>query len=300
MSWRRISTFSFLFLLCYLISCKSDDSSIEENPALNFEHLVTGKFSGAEINEISGIAASYKNKGFYWVHNDSGDLARVFLIDSTGDIKATVTLEHLANRDWEDIASYKDPNSGKSYIYLADIGDNYKQFDLKYIYRIEEPAIDTDKNQEIIIGEVQQLTFSYSAGRKDAETLLVDPLNADIFIISKWENEVDLYTMPSNFNSTDTLVLDKISSLPISIAVGGDISPDGSELIIKTYNKIFYWKRTNQEPINTMLETPGNEVLYTPDFQEEAICWTLNGRNFITIGECPEGQECNINYYRRK
>ena len=56
-------------------------------------------------------------------------------------IKLTCTLAGVENRDWEDIAVGPGPDASKSYVYVADIGDNEGQYQYKYIYRFEEPVL---------------------------------------------------------------------------------------------------------------------------------------------------------------
>ena len=40
----------------------------------------------AEISELSGVAKSAQYDDAFWVHNDSGDDARIFAIDSEGKV----------------------------------------------------------------------------------------------------------------------------------------------------------------------------------------------------------------------
>ena len=54
----------------------------------------------------------------FWAHNDSGDVPRIFAIDRSGALRATVAVNVPAAVDWEDIAI-----DGKT-IYIGDIGDN--------------------------------------------------------------------------------------------------------------------------------------------------------------------------------
>ena len=56
------------------------------------------------IAEASGIAPSRANAGCYYVHNDSGDSARVFLIDREGRTRLTIRLKGAAAVDYEDIS----------------------------------------------------------------------------------------------------------------------------------------------------------------------------------------------------
>ena len=64
-----------------------------------------GKVENSAINEASGLAAGINNPNMLWTHNDSGDSARLFLLDEYGRFQAQFKLEGISNRDWEDIAS---------------------------------------------------------------------------------------------------------------------------------------------------------------------------------------------------
>ena len=91
------------------------------------------------IKETSGIAASRRVDNVWWVHNDSGDSARVFAINTSGQTLGEYALSGASAIDWEDIAAGPGPTAGVSYLYVGDIGDNdQKRRDL-VIYRIPEP-----------------------------------------------------------------------------------------------------------------------------------------------------------------
>src|SRR5690606_11062503 len=107
-----------------------------------------------EINEASGLVASVAHKGCLWTHNDSGDDARVFLVDNSARYKATYYLQGIVAHDWEDIAMME--QSGISYLLIGDIGDNRGRRPYVYVHVLKEPtgrvavsAIDTVPNQQI-------------------------------------------------------------------------------------------------------------------------------------------------------
>ena len=83
-----------------------------------------GTVASDAITEASGIAASPRFDNVYWVHNDSGDSARVFAIAGTGQTIGEYALSGATAIDWEDIAAGLGPTAGVSYLYLGDIGDN--------------------------------------------------------------------------------------------------------------------------------------------------------------------------------
>src|SRR5215813_4130738 len=68
------------------------------------ERVTKGKVADPALGEVSGIIASIQNPGMFWVHNDSGDEARFFLIDSAAQLKQIYYLEGVDAIDMEDIA----------------------------------------------------------------------------------------------------------------------------------------------------------------------------------------------------
>src|SRR6476661_6089362 len=96
-----------------------------------------GRINDAALTEISGMASSYNTPGAFWVHNDSGDGPRIFLVDKSGNTLTKGTLVNAKANDWEDIASFK--FRGKAYLVIADIGDNAQKRSQYTLYIIKEP-----------------------------------------------------------------------------------------------------------------------------------------------------------------
>jgi hypothetical protein len=57
--------------------------------------------------ESSGIAASWRNPGLFWTHNDSGYEPRIYLFDKQGRDLGSCLLKGVEAFDWEDIASFR-------------------------------------------------------------------------------------------------------------------------------------------------------------------------------------------------
>jgi len=134
-----------------------------------------GLLESDAINEASGLAASRRNAGVFWVHNDSGDRNRIFALNELGEHLSVYTIAGARNWDWEDIATGPGPDSGRTYIYIGEIGDNKAVYDTKYIYRVPEPRVDPDQAPiDTTLAGVETIPFHYPDGRRDAETLMVD------------------------------------------------------------------------------------------------------------------------------
>ena len=247
--------------------------------------------------EASGLVASVNNPGYLWSHNDSGNPSEIFLIDQHARIKLTCKFINLENRDWEDIAVGTSLSEGKTYIYVGDIGDNQALYPTKLIYRFEEPVF-TDQ-QEIIISEYDTLIVKLPDGVRDSEAMMIDPISLDIFLFSKREDSVRLYQIQYPFDQ-DLLLAERIAILPFHNINAADISNDGSEVLIKDYDKIYYWRKEGKESIRELLLKKPIELPYEKGPQDEAITWMRDGSGFFTLGETVGGEGGNLVFHKRK
>lgn len=238
------------------------------------------------ITEASGIAASRMNPDVLWTHNDSGGSASVYAFNAQGKHLGVYSIAGITNRDWEDMAVGPGPVDGQQYLYIGEIGDNNAQYDLKYIYRVPEPTVNSNQLPvNRTIADVEKIAFRYPDGNRDAETLMVDPLTKDIYIVSKWEANVRLYRAPYPQSTTDPITLDHVATLNLFFVVGGDISPSGFEILIKTYTNVYYWRLTpGQNPWEIFVDEP-SILPYNMEPQGEAICWMPDGMGYYTVSE---------------
>lgn len=255
------------------------------------------------ISEASGLVASRKNPGVYWTLNDSGGDAAIYAFNSNGEHLGVYSLNGITNRDWEDLAigggTYQQP-----YLYIGDIGDNNSQYDIKYIYRIVEPDVESTQSPVTeTINYIETISVQYPEGNYNAETLMVDPLTNDVYIVTKrWldyqggTDKVFRATYPQS--TTETIILDEVAQLdylpslvPFSEnyagATAGDISPIGDEMLIKTYNHVYHWKRNQGQSLTEMMQNEYHILDYIIEPQGEAICWEPDGTGYYTVSEEP-------------
>lgn len=272
------------------------------------ERIDRGVVQSEALKEASGLAASRRNPGILWTHNDSGDESRVFAIDENGRKKGIFTLSGITARDWEDIAVGPGPEAGRSYLYLADIGDNLAVFDLKYIHRIPEPVVDTlQAPRNTTLDGAETLTFRYPDGRFDAETLMVDPATGDLYVITKRDTTVTVYHAPFPQPTDRIFDLQPLTTLTFSLvpglngggqgAVAGDIAPSGLEVLVKTYDKVYYWSRPDLSA--PLFATTSVQVPYVREPQGEAVAWAADGGGYYTISEAWHSLPVHLYFYPR-
>jgi hypothetical protein len=255
-----------------------------------------GEIENSQINEASGLAVGINNPNMLWTHNDSGDKARLFLLDEYGHFKAEFTLPNNTNRDWEDIATGPGPDASKNYIYIAEMGDNKAVHELKYVFRFEEPLLANPIRE---IKNVDVISFIFPDGKRDAESLFVDPLTKDIYILSKREQNIGIYRASYPQSIKETITLEKLGEMPYFNTVAADITPDGQEILTKNYEGVYYWKR-NGETIAELLVKEPTFVPYVIEPQGEAIAWKKDGSGFFTLSEEPREVEAVLYYYRKR
>jgi hypothetical protein len=292
----------YLLILVSFFSCSEMIA-----PSNNFEdYQDLGIIENKQINEASGIVASYKNKGLLWTHNDSGDKNRIFSIDASGKGTREFYLEGASNRDWEAISMAQFPEG--SFIYVGEIGDNNAEFPTCAIYRVPEPEITASTPQSNTLKNVQKITYKYPDGARDAETFLIDQSSKDIYIISKRESSKRLYRLPYPQSFTQTNTAEFVQELTFSVGtaqplyiVDGNVSVDNQEIIIKNYLQIFHWRRSANETIPEALKRTPKTQPYLAEPQGEGLCFAQDGSGYYTLSE--EGNNkmpVKLYFYKRK
>ncbi len=289
---------NFLLLAVVLMACSAGQ---KEKISSDFSAgKVVAELTSKKLEEASGMVASKANPGYFWIITDSDNDAEVFLVNEQMDIKLTCTLSGIANRDWEDVAISYDVETKKNYIYVAEIGDNSAKYLYKMLYRFEEPVKQDSALLTINPEEIQQIVFRLPEGAKDTEAIMIDPLTHDLYILSKREMPVHVYRLAFPQSMRDTLVAEPITTLPFTLATAANFSEDGTELLIKNYDSVFYWSRDTTKTVSQMLAHRPKVLNYIPEPQGESIAWALDGSGYYTVSEKVIGRKSNLLFYKRK
>ena len=244
-----------------------------------------GTISSATLGETSGIVGSRSLPGVLWVHNDSGDSARFFAINSAGALQGQFTLSGVTATDWEDIA-IGPKSGGGNYLYLGDIGDNDANRAQISVYRTDEPLVST--GGVIAAASYQQALLQYPGGARNAESLLVDPLSGDLVIITKTPNG-QVFSAPSTaFDTAGITQLTAQGSLSVAMnkPSAADISPDGLHILVRDRSTTAYlFERSPGQTVAQALHGAAIPVTLAAEEQGEAIGWAADGQGFYTASE---------------
>jgi hypothetical protein len=239
------------------------------------------------ITEASGIVAGRRSPGVLWVHNDSGDAPRIYALDEKANLLGICNIKGAQARDWEDIALGPGPDPNRPYLYIGDIGDNNAKYPEVVVYRVPEPKVDAGKPfGQMTIGPADALRFIYPDGPRDAETLLVDPLTRDLYIISKRDLIPKVYRAAYPQSTTQRTTLERVAVLPFgSFPTGGDVSPDGLRVLVRGYFHVALWHRPAGQPLWQAFSSQPTALPVANEPQGEGICFDRQGRGYYTISE---------------
>jgi len=227
------------------------------------------KFADGRITESSGLGTSSYGDGIVYTHNDSGDTARLFAVNSAGATVAVYTLQGAVNHDWEDMATGTDA-AGRPVLYFGDIGDNAATRTEIDVYQVPEPHGPSANVSWV------RYRFRYPDGAHNAEALMVDPHSHRIYIASKAAiGQGELYQAPAIPSTTDINVLAPVRPVP-TLTTAGDISPDGQHMVLLTYFRA-YWSAGVTGTLTAF------DV--TEQQQDEAIAFTRDEKSVLVGSE---------------
>ena len=163
---------------CFVLLCAGTTAAADD--AVDPGHL-SGLVTDERVAEISGMAASARHPGILWVHNDGDHDASLFALDESGKVRAELHIDDAVNIDWEDMARWE--FEGRSYLVVADTGDNGGLRTELTLYAVEEPqALD---HADLRAPLAWRQRFRWPDGPRDCEAMTIDPESGDILLISK-------------------------------------------------------------------------------------------------------------------
>lgn len=257
---------------------------------------MAGVLLDMQLREVSGLAASTRHEGVLWLHDDGGNPARLFAITGSGRRLASFNVDGVVKTDWEDMESFR--LDGRSYLLVADIGDNGGLRRSLQLHVFEEP-------EQIANGRLRpawSIAFRWPDGPRDAEAVAVDPVRGEVLLVSKKRQPPELFVVPLRPPTVRLLTARPLGTLygmpgledggptdgrtPLARQVtAASLSPDRRTLAVMTYRHLLlYHRREGQDWANAVAGTPLVSALpWLP--QAEALGWSADGEALYATGE---------------
>jgi len=241
------------------------------------------------IIELSGLAASQKNPGILYAHDDSGGPAALTIMSSVGATVGQLVVMGSMNIDWEDLALGPCPTG--SCLYIGEIGDNAASGATPtVVYRVTEPTIAAGTMPGMLTATAERFELQYpNNAHADAETLMVHPTTGDVYVVSKhtFGTKSSAYKAAAPLSSTSLNVMTRVAMLAVPDGLdlpltGGDIDPCGTTMLLRSYSTLYQFVLPpNATSFDAIFTAPFTRVPVSPfpagEAQGEAVCWRPGG-----------------------
>lgn len=261
-------------------------------PCPVFTKSKTGQVTDDRLAELSGLVVGRRNPDALWVHNDSGNAPAVYALSTDGALRGTYDLGDISVSDPEDIAIGPAPGDAAPHIYIGDIGTNNDARDTIRVLRFPEPDLAQlgPKQYDTITG-ITVLEARYPDKPWNAEVLLLDPTTTDLYVITKVDQKPGtLFRWPSP-TPGQVAVLEPIRDLDLSAfsldgtPTGGDVTEDGSGIVVRSYSSVTLWRRMPGSPFQAAFETEPCPLRTPFEQQGEAVGLSQSGDTYYTVSE---------------
>jgi hypothetical protein len=284
---------------------------VSEGQVVMRDMVRAGRLDAPELREVSGVVPA-ATPGHFWVLNDSGNKPRLYVIDSTGRLRRTVSVRGVKNRDWEALGHGPCLAGEGRCLYIGDVGDNGARAERVRIIWLREPeegvdAVDPDGTIEV----------QFADGPHDVEALYV-AADTSVWLVTKrpatsaagTPRPSRLYRiapgLPSGnarVTTTRVAVADSVPVVPLASSTrewitDGSLSPSDSNgtrrLALLTYGAVYVLEA------DALTGRPGRLIarcsLPIRERTAEGITWLDDGRLLVMnegegaafyMGRCP-------------
>lgn len=293
-----MSRFGLPLLLIVLAALHAAGCAREESKASEARGgSLSGVLLDSQLAETSGLAASRRHRDVLWLHDDGGNPARLFAIDTNGNRLATLRIEGVTKTDWEDLAAFR--LDGRDYLLVADTGDNGGLRRTLQLHAIAEPA----RLENARVKPAWSIAFRWPDGARDCEAVAIDERNRQILLVSKKRQPPEVFALPlqprggvQTAQRLGTLVgvpqpgaeelrRDPKQARTLHHVTAADISPDDRTLAVMTYRDLLLYSRANGQSWARAIGAPPRVSALPWLPQAEAMGWSRDGKAIYVTGE---------------
>ncbi len=238
--------------------------------------VVIARVSDGALNELSDLVPSRANPGILWAHNDSGGDPALYAIEgTTGALVGTLTVEGVRNHDWEDLAVAPCPADGDAgdCLFVGDAGDNGLSRDDVAVLVVPEPRVEGAFDVAVAPTIYR---FDWPEGRNNVEGLGVGPDGLPVLVTKRVDATADVFRFPT-MDASRTVTVELVARIDTgdpadehaAEATGADVSPDGTRLLVRTYDHLLEYPLIDGVPGNAVSlpapdEPQGEASAYDP------------------------------------
>ena len=214
---RNIAVVSAAATLAALVPLMSAGASASTSVPLDRSYQLDRIIKDPRITQSSGLTRSTYPRRLLWTHNDTGGVPRIYGVSRRGTTRAALRVAGAPdNVDFEDIAA-----GPKHTLWVGDIGDDQWNRPSIDVYRVAEPHRLRHHAKTLKSIRYQ---FTYPAGPRNAEALMVQPRTGQLYVVSKMAGGAAVYAAPRQLSRTHPNVLTRVADAPAQVT-GGSSAP---------------------------------------------------------------------------
>ncbi len=262
-----------------------------------------GALESGKLDEASGVVTSPSHPGVLWMHNDSGDTARVFAVSTSGGDLGQLALPGIEAVDWEDISAGPCPDLSGPCIFVADTGDNALSRDGIVVYAFPEPDVDVEHPlpDGATASKVWTFPLHDADGPVNIEAFVVLPDASAMVFYEKTNTlaRIFKYAAPWTPDTLETLEVTRTFTPPGSVfgganlPTGADVHTTGTRLLLRTYGGVFEAELKDGLTADTVDGSDFVEVAVNPadEPQGEAVGYDEDGTGYFLVSETAGGPD---------
>lgn len=253
------------------------------------------------LDEVSGLAPSPTAPDVLWMLNDSGDLARLFAVSTSGRLLGILYLRGVENVDFEDIAAGPCPlGQPGACLWVADTGNNGGDRSEFVVHVVPEPAVDPVNGfADLATDQIWHFPVRYPDAVRDSEAIALAPDASTFYLFEKVDGAPShVYRHPGNFADGVRADLVPVATLaapgfdvPLGrMITGAAMHPGGRRLLLRVYTGSYEYRLPEGADWTALADIDPIRVAAGPltEPQGEAISYDATGRGVLTISEDPD------------
>jgi hypothetical protein len=245
------------------------------------------------VGEASGLAASAKYPGVYWMIRDSAIPPRTAVyavrFDSSGNVTSKeIPIPGAFNGDWEEV-NYTVGPDGKGHLWIVESGQPSPSGTFTDIYEVAEPNPDTDTEAHLI----NKYTYAFPDGSHNTEASFMH--QGYLVLVAKMTPHARLYRFSSltpGVTNVPTYIGELGNSKDVSTVRQ---SPDGKLLITASHKVVHLYRSTDGSgSLKSFLgRLPDCELMAFPDGNVESGEFSSN-RDMVFLDELKKSYRLKV------
>lgn len=251
---------------------------------------------GPELKEASGIVASLRNDDLLWLHNDSGDTAQLFAVNTNGSTLGRVALDGVTAVDWEDIAAGPCPDHSGPCLWIADTGNASVGRDVLTLYVIPEPDASALTSGDITVTVPWKLDFRYPADTVDSEGMVLTPDGSAVYLFEKVDApQARVFRFDGPFDPSVIATVEQVATISTpgtgvpkgKMITAADLHPSGTRLLLRVYTGIYEYRFGAGQGVDDIAQVGAKQAVLGPfdEIQGEAVAYDATGVGLWSISE---------------